>query len=123
MKKYALLILLTILIFIACNDQNKMEDHSKDLAQIKQLINDSDEGWETKNLELVLEGYSDDIDWTNAFGDRRQGKEALSGLLDTIFNLDFVMSGRNNYQEPDITFPSEDIALARSTNIRRSEMA
>ena len=35
--------------------------------------------------------------------------------------LDFVMAGQNNYQEPDISFPADDIALARSTNIRTGQ--
>ncbi len=122
LMKKNILLLTTILIFtIACNDQKKTVDPSSDINEIKKLINDSDKGWDSKNLDLVLKGYSDDIDWTNAFGDRRQGKEELRDLLDTIFGLDFVMAGKNNYQEPDITFPSEEIALARSKNIRTEQ--
>ncbi len=106
---------------ISCDQDNKIANRSSDLEVIKKLIDDSDKGWETKNLEVVLQGYSEDIDWTNAFGDRRHGKEELRGLLDTIFGLDFVMAGKNNYQKPDITFPSKEIALARSINVRTGQ--
>ncbi|MEM8929211.1 MAG: hypothetical protein AAGC45_13515 [Bacteroidota bacterium] len=42
-------------------------------------------------------------------------------MLTTIFGLDFVMSGKNNYQDPEITFLSEQIVLAPSVNIRRGQ--
>ncbi|MEM8508751.1 MAG: hypothetical protein AAF717_13020 [Bacteroidota bacterium] len=91
------------------------------LVAIKENINNYDQGWEEKDLAKVLLGYSENIDWTNAFGDRVQGKKELQSLLTTIFGLDFVMSGKNNYQDPEITFLTNDIALARSVNIRRGQ--
>ncbi len=90
-------------------------------ALLRQSIIDYDQGWDAKDIEQVLAHYSEDVDWTNAFGDRTQGKAALRSLLETIFGLDFVMSGQNNYQDPDITFLSEEIALARSVNIRTGQ--
>lgn len=110
-----------LFLFASCNKESNLVNHASDIKEIKQVIDDSDNGWDTKNLNLVLQGYSDDIDWTNAFGARVQGKDELRKLLDTIFSYDFVMAGKNNYQEPDITFPNEEIALARSTNIRTGQ--
>jgi ketosteroid isomerase-like protein len=72
-------------------------------------------------VEAVLAGYSEDVDWTNAFGDRVQDKQELRALLETIFSLDFVMSGENNYQAPEIDFLSKDIALVRSVNVRSGQ--
>ncbi len=34
-------------------------------------------GWADKNVALAIESYSDDVDWTNAFGDRFIGKDSL----------------------------------------------
>ena len=118
-----IIFLATIISFfvISCRNESKPVESSSDINEIEQIINDYDNGWESKNIEMVLQGYSDNIDWTNAFGDRTQGKEELRELLNTIFSLDFVMAGKNNYQDPDITFPNEGIALARSTNIRTGQ--
>lgn len=121
MKNLTLLISMILLFTISCDNKQNGTDHSEDTIAIEQIITDYDKGWDSKDIDLVLAGYSDDIDWTNAFGDRVQGKDQLRDLLETIFSLDFVMAGENNYQKPDITFPNDEIALARSTNIRTGQ--
>ncbi|MEM9363699.1 MAG: nuclear transport factor 2 family protein [Bacteroidota bacterium] len=92
-----------------------------DIQVIKESITQYDKGWDAKDVNSVLEYYDEDVDWTNAFGDRVQGKTELRTLLETIFSLDFVMSGENNYQEPEISFPQPNLALARSVNIRTGQ--
>ncbi|MFT5290760.1 MAG: hypothetical protein ACI8QS_001888 [Planctomycetota bacterium] len=53
--------------------------------------------------------YSEDADWTNAFGDRFQGREALRERLEFIFNLGFVMAGSSSNNEfSDVTFLAPD---------------
>ena len=121
MRKTIIFILTIPLLFSSCNKESNLIDHSSDIKEIKQIIDDSDKGWDSKNLDLVLQGYSEDIDWTNAFGARVQGKDELRALLKKIFSYDFVMAGKNNYQDPDITFPNPEIALARSINIRTDQ--
>lgn len=110
-------------LFIGCNTQKP--ETPVDHDQAKMLINKSieawDKGWETKDLELSLKYYADDTDWTNAFGDRVQSKAELRQLLETIFGLDFVMAGENDYGENEITFLSDSIATARSLNIRKNQ--
>ncbi|MGS2727979.1 YybH family protein [Psychroserpens sp. BH13MA-6] len=120
MKKLSLILIVPFLL-ISCNQNPDPFDHSNDIESIKKSIDNYDKGWDSKDLELVLNEYSEDIDWTNAFGDRVQGKKELKSLLKTIFSLDFVMSGKNNYKEPEIEFLSEDIALVRSVNIRTNQ--
>ena len=93
----------------------------KDELVINQTIQDWDRAWESKDLELALKHYSDDIDWTNAFGDRVQSKDELKELLSFIFNMDFVMAGENNYGKNDITFLSRNIASVKSLNIRKNQ--
>jgi len=121
MKRLNKIPILLAIIFLACNQQTETSDRSKDAEAIMAIITKYDHGWDARDVKAVLAGYSDDIDWTNAFGDRVQGKQELEALLETIFSLDFVMSGENNYQEPEINFLSEDIALVRSVNIRTGQ--
>lgn len=121
MKSRHIQLWIILIFFVSCNSKSSEADYSKDITMIGNHISDYDNGWDSKNVELVLQGYSEDIDWTNAFGDRVQGKEELRALLETIFSLDFVMSGKNNYQAPDITFPSPAVAIARSKNIRTGQ--
>ena len=121
MKLLPIVFMSTFLFLFSCTQETPKVDRSADIEEIKQTITDYDEGWDAKNIDLVLSGYAENIDWTNAFGDRVQGKAELRELLKTIFSLDFVMSGKNNYQEPDISFPSDHIALVRSTNIRTGQ--
>lgn len=80
------------------------------------------EGWKTKDASLAVADYAEDVDWTNAFGDRFQGRDALEKGLEFIFGLDFVMagdSGANEYR--DVTFLADDIALVRSQLVRRGQ--
>ena len=94
---------------------------TSDIQAIKESITQYDTGWDAKDVDSVLECYAEDVDWTNAFGDRVQGKTELRTLLETIFSLDFVMSGKNIYQEPEIIFPEPNLALARSVNTRTGQ--
>jgi hypothetical protein len=110
-------------LFMGCNTQKP--ETPVDYDNAKTLINESieewDNAWETKNLELALKHYADRTDWTNAFGDRVQSKTELRELLGFIFNLDFVMSGENDYGENEITFLNDSIATVRSLNIRKNQ--
>lgn len=131
--KPKVLLFVWALLLISCNEKGPAEssegnspapakiDRNADIAAIKQSIVNYDQGWDAKDLEKVLAEYSQDIDWTNAFGDRTQGKGELRELLGIIFNLDFVMTGENNYQDPDINFLTEDYAIVRSKNIRTGQ--
>lgn len=90
-------------------------------AMINQTIKDWDKAWADKDLALALMHYSDDIDWTNAFGDRVQSKSELEELLSFIFKMDFVMAGENNYGENEINFLNDQIAKVRSLNVRKNQ--
>ena len=110
-------------LFISCNTtkpESKI-DYDAAKAQINTTIAEWDHAWETKNVEQAIKYYSEDIDWTNAFGARVQSKEELQELLETIFGLDFVMAGENDYGENEITFLNDSIATARSLNIRKNQ--
>ncbi|QNJ98138.1 Cif family virulence factor [Constantimarinum furrinae] len=122
MKK--LVFTLCILFSIVSCDSEKTEltiDYSSDLKEINKTIKDWDIAWETKDLNLAIKHYSDSTDWTNAFGARVQSKEELKELLNRIFNMDFVMSGENNYGQNEINFINDKTATVRSQNIRKNQ--
>lgn len=122
MKKYILLVLL-IGNALGCTSRIEQPEIAKKIAseKIVRTVDNWNEGWDTKDVELAIADYSEDTDWTNAFGDRMQSKSELRELLTEIFAMDFVMEGTDNYQNGDVQFLTDDIALLRSTNIRTGQ--
>lgn len=92
-----------------------------DKQEILQTIENWNTGWDSKDVELAIKDYSDETDWTNAFGDRMKSKEELRALLEEIFAMDFVMTGKQNYIENEVEFIKDDIALVRSKNLRKNQ--
>ncbi|WP_299246787.1 SgcJ/EcaC family oxidoreductase [uncultured Aquimarina sp.] len=122
MKKQILIVLL-IGFALGCNS-NKEElkiDKGIESERVIRTIDNWNEGWDKKDVELAISDYSEDTDWTNAFGDRMKSKSELRELLKEIFAMDFVMEGTDNYQNDDVQFLTDDIALLRSTNIRAGQ--
>lgn len=79
-------------------------------------------GWAEADASLAVEDYAEDADWTNAFGDRFQGRVELEKGLEFIFSLGFVMAGESSSNEfADVTFPAPDIALIRSKLVRAGQ--
>ncbi len=99
--------------------------HSQTDADSKAIIKTLDswnQGWARKDAVLAVQDYADDVDWTNAFGDRFQARDELQKGLKFIFSLDFVMtgvSGRNEFE--DVTFLTPDVALLRSKLVRTGQ--
>ena len=80
------------------------------------------QGWAQVDADLAVQDYAEDTDWTNAFGDRYQGREELRDGLAYVFNLGFVMAGTSAENEfTDIEFLSSDIAIVRSKLIRTGQ--
>lgn len=93
-----------------------------DEAEILGAFESWNKGWQERDAELAVRDYADDIDWTNAFGDRFPGKKALQDGLARIFSLDFVMAGDSAANEyADVSFLSSDIALVRSKLVRTGQ--
>lgn len=80
-----------------------------------------EEGWRVKDAVLASEDYSDQADWTNAFGMRRIGKPAIRQLLSEVFELPFVMAGDTEYEYHALQALGPDIALLRSRAIRTGQ--
>lgn len=93
-----------------------------DKKEILRTFDSWDQGWAQRDVDLAVQDYADDTDWTNAFGDRFQGKQALRDGLEFVFGLDFVMSGDSagNAFE-DVTFLGPDVAMVRSQLVRSGQ--
>lgn len=112
---------ITILLCFAAPLGAHAED-SSDRDAVLATLESWNAGWAKRDAALAVQDYAPDADWTNAFGDRFQGREALREGLEFIFSLDFVMagdSGGNEYQ--DVRFLSDDIALVRSKLTRKGQ--
>ena len=94
-------------------------------ADKKAILNTFDSwnrGWVEADAELAVQDYDENSDWTNAFGDRIEGKDALREKLAYIFSLDFVMAGDSAGNEyNDVTFLSPNVAIVRSKLVRSGQ--
>jgi uncharacterized protein (TIGR02246 family) len=78
---------------------------------IEEIIERWNEGWRTKDPSLATRDYSDDADWTNAFGMQRQGRAEIEALLAQVFALPFVMAASSQVVEQFMRFLHDDVAL------------
>lgn len=94
---------------------------SSDSATIMQAVSNWERGWEIYDAELASRDYSDDADWTNAFGMRRIGRDSIRSLLTAVFEISAVTAGVTRYEYHDLRFLSETVALLRSRAIREGQ--
>ena len=93
-----------------------------DRAEVLATLDSWNRGWAEADASVAVEDYSVDADWTNAFGDRFQSREALREGLEFIFGLGFVMAGTSSENEfSDVTFLAPDVALLRSKLVRTGQ--
>lgn len=118
MKRTTITIIGWILVFGVYAQSNEPSTNSKDQKDIMQAIQNGIQGWEQKDVELATKDYAEDADWTNAFGDRYQGKQKLEEYIQFLFTLPTVMAGKTNYKYHDLKFIGSKVALVRSKSIR-----
>jgi len=113
---------LLIAMAVATSTASALEMPVTEQAAVLKTLESWAEGWRTQDASLAVEDYSEDVDWTNAFGDRFQGKDALREGLAFIFSLDFVMAGQSEgHTYEDVTFLTPEVALIRSTLVRTGQ--
>ena len=106
-------------VTFACGTARERVD---DRAAVLTTLDSWTRGWAEKDVDLAVRDYAEDVDWTNAFGDRFQGREELREGLEFIFGLDFVMAGTSQEDEyTDVTFLTPDVALLRSKLVRTGQ--
>lgn len=82
-----------------------------DQAAIEQVIENWNRGWQTKDAKLAAQDYSDDADWTNAFGMKKKGRIEIEKFLAEVFTLTFVMAGQSRVVEQSVRLIKPDVAL------------
>lgn len=111
-----------ILCLLAPLSSARADDPAEsDRAAIMQALHRWEQAWVDKDAELAARDYSDDADWTNAFGMRRLGREEIQKLLEEVFQLPFVMAGSTLYEYHDFTYVGPSTILLRSRAIRTNQ--
>lgn len=88
-----------------------MGQQTDDEAMIFAAIDRWDRAWQIKDPALGAQDYSDNADWTNAFGMRREGRAAIRATLAEVFALPFVAAGTSETQGHSVRFLGADAAL------------
>ena len=115
-------VFLAVLSLLCVTPNVALRQTEDDRAAVLKTLDSWNRGWAEGDASVAVEDYSEDVDWTNAFGDRFQGREALRKGLAHIFSLDFVMAGTSSDNEfTDVTFLSPDVALIRSKLVRTGQ--
>ena len=91
----------------------------RDQVLIEQSIENWNKAWQTKDAKLAAQDYSDEADWTNAFGMKRKGRAEIEKILAEVFSLPFVMAGQSKTAEQSVKFIKPDVALV-VTRVERS---
>ncbi|MEN8144563.1 MAG: SgcJ/EcaC family oxidoreductase [Gemmatimonadota bacterium] len=112
----------TVLFLLVCTSTVAGQDLvSSDSTAIFAAVDRWEEAWVEKDPRLAAQDYSDDADWTNAFGMRRIGRANIEALLIKVFALPFVMAGDTEYEYHDLRGLGPDAALLRSWAIRTGQ--
>jgi uncharacterized protein (TIGR02246 family) len=112
-------VLLFVVLFIPNTARSQTD---ADSVAVLKILESWNQGWAQTDAGLAVQDYAIDADWTNAFGDRFQGRDALKKGLEFIFGLDFVMAGDSGGNEfEDVTFLTPDVALLRSKLVRAGQ--
>ena len=109
MKRMGIVIFLLTAITGLAPAQDRVNRSDKNA--IEQVIENWNKGWKSKDPKLAAKDYSEDADWTNAFGMTKKGRSGIETFLTEVFSLPFVMAGESSVAEQSIRFVKPDIAL------------
>jgi uncharacterized protein (TIGR02246 family) len=117
--KVTSLIPLALLVFPMSGDAQEVSP--ADSTAVFAAMERWEEAWRVKDVEMATQDYSDDADWTNAFGMRAIGQAAIHEVLTNVFDLPFVMAGDTEYEFHDLRSLGPDVMLLRSRAIRTGQ--
>lgn len=110
---------LSILLLLWFPDVARAGPPATATEAIEAAIQQWNAGWKAKDAKLAAAAYSDDADWTNAFGFHKRGRAAIEAFLAEVFQLPFVMAASSDVAEQEIRLVSDDVALVR-TRVERT---
>ena len=84
-------------------------------------MDDWNKAWKIKDASLAAKWYSDDADFTNAFGFSMIGKPAIEDYLTRVFKMKFVMAGDSEQTSIKLKYISENSVLVISTISRKGQ--
>jgi uncharacterized protein (TIGR02246 family) len=85
-----------------------------DAAAIEELLTRVGQGFATLDAGLVASAYSDRADWTNAFGQYRQGRDQIREYLARVFQTEAFRAGQQaGPPEVSVRLIRPDVAVAR----------
>ncbi len=116
--KQIILILIVVLGSQTIVAQNISESDS---LRIVTKINDWNRAWKTKDAELASQWYSENADFTNAFGFNRIGKSDIQKYLTEVFGFDFVMAGNTEQTSIKLKKISDNVVLVITTVEREGQ--
>lgn len=114
-------ILILTLILGAISTSNAQDITKKDSIRIVEKVKDWNRAWKIKDADLASKWYSEDADFTNAFGFSMIGKTAINKYLSRVFKLDFVMSGNSEQTSLKLKRVSDHSVLVVSTISRKGQ--
>lgn len=82
-----------------------------DPSVIELVIENWNKAWQGKDAKLAAKDYSDDADWTNAFGMKKKGRTEIEKFLAEVFSLPFVMAGQSKTVDQSVRLIKPDVAL------------
>ena len=111
-----------LLIFLAGSNLIEAQNiSSEDSLNIIQKVDDWNKAWKIKDPLLAAKWYSNDADFTNAFGFSMIGRKAIEEYLTRVFKMDFVMAGDSEQTSLKLKYISDKSVLVISTISRKGQ--
>jgi len=115
------IILVLLIVLGGFNTINSQKISEKDRIEINEKIGDWNKAWKIKDASLAAKWYSDDADFTNAFGFSMIGNNNIESYLTRVFKMDFVMAGNSEQTSIKLKYIAKNTILAISTIEREGQ--
>ena len=111
----------SVLIMLFLASGARATERQADINAITAAIDQWNRGWQNKDPKLAASAYSDDADWTNAFGFYKRGRAEIEAFLKEVFQLQFVMNADSSVADQVVRFLSDDVAAVRTRIERKGQ--
>lgn len=114
-------LLILLIIVVTIQQVEAQTIGNTDSIEITSKIDDWNQAWKIKDARLAAKWYSNDADFTNAFGFSMIGKSAIEEYLTRVYKMDFVMAGDSEQSSIKLKYVSENSILVVSTISRKGQ--